>query len=228
MYAHGYHRSEDKRVASTKEDTSIAPGEEVDRLVYLRVPPCCPTFRCSLVRHQYQLHTTLHLPAGSFDLHVRLPTDIGTIPHAYPPLFSEQKAQAAEAARAAYAWANIDAIVAAAAQANASMAAAADVEYSDAYQGDEPSYASIPTNTQYAYFQMPMPSAPEMPQQAPGMVGSGEQTPLLGAGAPAPAPAQAPGMAPAPGVDPAAAGSTMAMPLSFGAPAQAYDIPKDR
>jgi len=224
MTAHGYHRSESKRLGSSKSTHVISPGDEHSEIIYLRIPPCCPTFRCAIIKHDYEFNVTLHLPAGSFDLHLHLPVDICTIPHAYYPLFPEQKAQMAQAASQAYTWANRDAIVAAAVQANASYTAT-DVEYNDAYQGDEPAYSSIPANTQYAYFQMPMPSAPEMPMQVSSSR-TGEQTPLLGAGAP-PQAGTSVGTSAAPGQVDGAAAPSMAMPLSFGAPAQAFDIPKD-
>jgi len=232
MQAHGYHRSESKRLAAEKSSHVIQPGDSYAETIYLRIPPCCPTFRCAIIQHSYTFHVTLHLPAGSFDLHIHLPIDIGTIPHAYPPLFPEQKSQMADAAAQAYTWANRDAIVAAAVQANAS-AVAADVEYNDAYQGDEPSYASIPANTQYAYFQMPMPSAPEMPGQVSVTVtATGEQTPLLASGASTSMSVSGDAsasmsMSVSSSAGPDGASVSMAMPLSFGAPAVAFEIPKD-
>jgi len=187
MRAQGHTKSVSKRIATQKVQEPIQPETSFVRTIYLQVPPTCPSIDTKIIDHNYVLRLIVHLPSGHFNIRFKYPVIIGTIPHAYPPLFEDQKAALAESARqAAYAWANPQAIVAAAAAANANQAAVADVEYNDAYQGDEPSYASLDANTQYAYFAMPDPNAGQ-----PAACEGGQ------------------------------------MPMSFGAQAQAYDIPKD-
>jgi len=182
MVCQRHHKTETKRIATNRTTEEIQPETVFDQIVYVQVPPTAPSFKCDLVEHSYKLHFVVHLPGASINIRLDMPITIGTIPHFYPPLFEDQKAALAGGARPTNEWANTDAIVSAAAQANSS-ATYNDGEYNDAYQGEEPTYSSLPTDTQYTYFQMPDPSA----------------------------------------------GTTAAstMPMSFGAPCQANDIPDD-
>jgi len=224
-YHAGYHtKTDSKRVGSVKLGRQIPPQGEIKEVLYLRVPSCCPTFNLQsarLISHEYWFHVTIHLPAGSFNLHLRMPTVIGTIPHSVPPLFAEQRAQMGASAPV-YSWASAEGITKAAAAAAAAPAApSAPAVYEDAYtESADPDESSFTGQMQYVYFEMPQAPMPGFPA-ASASTGN-ERTPLMSASGPVDA---APSMTT---TSSAGYASTGAAPASmFAAPCAYSEIPKD-
>jgi len=224
FYAGHHNKSESKRVAAVKLGRQIPPQGEIREVMYLRIPSCCPSFSRQIGRiisHEYWLHVTVHLPAGSFNMHLRMPCTIGTIPHMAPPLFAEQRAQMQQQAPV-YSWASPEQITKMVASAPAPSAPSAPTTYEDAYtESADPDASTLGGQMQYVYFEMPQPSAPPMFASAPP-AGS-ERAPLLSsppAGVPASTqPDTTTASAPfAPGAAPTS---------MFAAPAQVMDLPSD-
>jgi len=183
-YHAGYHsKSDSKRVGVVKLGRKIPAQGEIREVMYLRVPSCCPSFsrtNARLISHEYWFHVTIHLPAGSFNMHLRMPTVIGTIPHMYPPLFAEQRTQQQAPM---YSWASVEGITKAAASVAGPANASAPSTYEDAYtESADPDDAYSTGQMQYVYFEMPQTAMPGMPV---GVSSTGnERTPLIGASAP--------------------------------------------
>lgn len=93
-------------VAFIKNEEPIAPKTKVSKILYLRVPPCCPSFGFDIGRIislSYYVRATLIFPPRSFNLDVHIPINIGTIPHMKAPLFYEMVASTVEA-QESYTW----------------------------------------------------------------------------------------------------------------------------
>jgi len=225
-YHAGHHRKSDsKRVGYSKLGRQVPAEGEIKEVVYLRVPSTCPSFSLQAARiisHEYWFHVTVHLPAGSINMHLRMPTAIGTIPHSTPPLFAEQREQMQQQAPV-YDWASVDSITKAAASSTvAPSAPSVPNTYEDAYTDkNDPDEASFGGQMQYVYFEMPQSAMPAYPG-AGTSYGGNERTPLMSApSAPVAGAAEQPqttsSYAPAGGLP-----STM-----FSAPCAYTDIPQD-
>jgi len=181
FYAHGHSTTADKRVESTRWPQSIAPQSTFEAQVLLRVPPCCPTIRLEasrIIELMYTLDTVIHLPSGSFNMHLRVPVEVATIPHARPPMFGQQ-----QQAPPVYTWATPEGIAQAAAQAMAGQAMAPPPAYDDTFAEREPDFGHFQGAVQYVAFQMPEPSAPPQPSMAMAAQKLAETTPLIAAAA---------------------------------------------
>ena len=229
-HAQGRSTSSSDRVSTTPYGQVIGPNTTFEAEVLVRVPSCCPTIHIEgsrIIELSYVLETTVKLPAGSFNQHLRIPVEITTIPHMRPPLFREQmEAQAASqmAATASLAWATPDGIMQQAA-AHALAPTAPPPAYDDVYQGDaEPDHQQMTGQTQYPYFPMDA-SAPPPPSFAAGNTAQQptEGTGLIGANAAAPAMGHAMVIQPPP-QQMMMGGGAGAM---FCAPAAVAPIPKD-
>jgi len=219
-HAGHHHKSDSKRVGTVKLGRQIPANDEIKEVLYLRVPSCCPSFSLQAARiisHEYWFHVIIHLPAGSFNLHLRMPTVIGTIPHVSPPLFAEQRNQAASAP--VYSWASVEGITKAAAAVAPQAAPSAPSAYEDAYtESADPDESSFSGQMQYVYFEMPQAPMPGFPAaSAPG----DERTPLMGSapvtGATTTTTTSSAGYA----------APTAAPPTMFAAPCAYSDIPKE-
>jgi len=219
-YYAGYHnKSESKRVAAQKLGRAIQPEGEIKETIYLRIPSCCPSFPRQvgrIISHEYWLHVTVHLPAGSFNMHLRMPCTIGTIPHMTPPLFREQQAEVQSQAPV-YSWANVQQIAQMAAASAPPAAPSVPSTYEDAYtESADPDASTLGGQMQYVYFEMPQPAAPAMG----GPVSSGnERTPLVSASAPSTTTTTTTSTTPSP--------SGAAPASMFAAPCSVTDIPED-
>jgi len=153
-----------------------------------------------------------------------MPTAIGTIPHATPPLFAEQRAQMQQQAPV-YSWASVEGITKAAAACAPPPSAAPAVPstYEDAYtESSDPDMASLGGQMQYVYFEMPQTAMPGYPSSS---TGGSETTPLMAA---APSAPSAP-------MDPSATTTTSGYAAGpggfpsnmFANPCAYTDIPKD-
>jgi hypothetical protein len=223
-HAHGRSTSSSDRVSSTPYAQVIAPHSTFEAQVLLRVPPCCPTIHIEsarIIELSYVLETTVRLPSGSFNMHLRIPVELGTIPHMRPPLFREQlEAQSAAAQQqAALAWATPDGIIQQAA-AHAVQPAAPPPAYDDVYQGDaEPDHQQVFGQTLYPCFAVPSAPPPAMTGGTPQPT---ESTSLMGASAP-PMPGHAMVIQPQPAqwASPTGGGAVFCAPAAFA------PIPKD-
>lgn len=242
FYARGSTNKSSKRVASQTLGRPVPPGGDVNETIFLRVPSCCPTIEREvgrLIEHKYGLQVTVHLPAGSFDLHLRMPVTIGTVPHMNPPLFPEQRSGAVQPP--VYNWASPEGITQAATAAAAATAGAAGATpaaqatpYQDAYQDSaDPDLSSIQGNDmQYVYFEMPQASAQAAQVAVRAGAAGNERTPLLGsAGATAAVATTATVSSQSStgaSVTVSVSGAGAGLPASmFAAPAAVYDIPPE-
>lgn len=186
-YAGHRSKSESKRLAGEKLGRPVPPNSDTTETLYVRVPSCCPSFSRQagrIIAHEYWLHLTVHLPAGSFNMHLRMPVVMGTIPHMRPPLFREQMAEQAQ--MPVYNWASAEQIAQAAAQAAAQVPApSAPTEYNDAYTDSaDPDVSTLGGKTEYVYFEMPrgnMQSTVTVHALGGSGSNSGERAPLLSA-----------------------------------------------
>lgn len=180
-YAGHRSRSESKRLAEEKLGRPVPPNSDTTETLYVRVPSCCPSFSRQagrIIAHEYWLHLTVHLPAGSFNMHLRMPVVMGTIPHMRPPLFREQMGEQQQ--MPVYDWASAERIAQAAAQA-AAQATAPPVpsEYQDAYtESTDPDVSTLGGKTEYVYFEMPK-SNMQATVTVHALGGGDERAPLL-------------------------------------------------
>jgi len=182
-HAGHYSRSDSKRVGCVRLGRSIPPQGSIKEVLYLRIPSCCPSFTrqaARIISHEYWFHVTVHLPAGSFNMHMRMPTVIGTIPHMSPPLFAEQRAQMQQQAPV-YSWASVESITRAAAAIAPPAQPSVPTTYEDAYtESADPDDSSFGGQMQYVYFEMPQAS---MPGFSSSITSTGtETTPLMASG----------------------------------------------
>ena len=182
-HAQGRSTSSSDRVSTTPYGQVIGPNTTFEAEVLVRVPSCCPTIHIEgsrIIELSYVLETTVKLPAGSFNQHLRIPVEITTIPHMRPPLFREQmEAQAASqmAATASLAWATPDGIMQQAAT-HALAPTAPPPAYDDVYQGDaEPDHQQLAGPTQYPYFPMEASAPPPPPPFTAGSSGASAPPP---------------------------------------------------
>ena len=179
------------RLTSVKLDDHIDPESKLVQTLYLRVPPCCPSFGMHsgrIIELSYVLKVTLRLPAGSFNLHAKLPIVVGSIPHAFPPFFRDMYEAAAAAAAGPrepeYTWCTPEAIAGAAA--GGAPPASPDAlppppDFID-FESEDPEPQNMEANINYVYFPMPNQYSAYTQQQGNVQPMRGEQTPLLGSG----------------------------------------------
>ena len=175
------------RLTSVSNDESIAPESNAQKTIYLRVPPCCPSFGLGsgrIIELEYALKVTLKLPAGSFNLHAKFPIVIGSIPHATPPLFREQKTRNLQGPT--YTWCNADAIARAAEPETPRNpdSLPPPPDFVD-YEGDDPEPQNMGGSINYVYFPMPDQyysgvAAVTAAAAGPAYTSMNERTPLLG------------------------------------------------
>jgi len=224
FYAQHHHTYESKRVGQQKLGRSIQPDGQIKEVIYLRIPSCCPSFSRRvgrIISHEYTLHVTVHLPAGSFNMHLRMPATIGTIPHMSPPLFREQQQQQQQQPATVYSWASAEQISKMAAASAPPSAPSVPTTYEDAYTDTaDPDASTLGGQMQYVYFEMPQPNVGSV--GAPVSNGT-ERTPLLGASS-GPVAGE-----PATSSTTTTTTSTSGAPTSlFAAPCSAMDIPQDQ
>lgn len=173
------------RLTSVNLEERIDPESKAVKMLYLRVPPCCPSFGLGsgrIIELSYTLKVTLKLPAGSFNLHAKFPIVIGSIPHATPPLFRDMMAQAAKGPE--FTWCTADAIAGAAAGPSAPAnpdALPPPPDFVD-FESEEPEPQDMGGNVNYVYFPMPNQYSAYAQQAGPTYTSNNENAPLLGSG----------------------------------------------
>lgn len=200
--ARGRHKYVNDRLTSTELNEHIDPESKVSHMLYLRVPPCCPSFGLGsgrIIELCYTLKITLKLPAGSFNLHTKFPIVIGSIPHATPPMFRDMLREGGESVGTpqTFAWCTPDAIANAAMGPNTPQsdpnALPAMPDFVD-FESEDAEPQNLGGNINYVYFPMPNQyaamshMAAATTAAAVAATAGNENLPLLGPGPSAPPP----------------------------------------
>ena len=159
-------------IATVKLGRSVGAKEDVNQVLYLRVPPCCPSHNLGRnLHHNYFLCAKV---SKLVSLVTRVPITIGTVPHRSPPLLAEQTSECHNLPVCD--WADAQHVAEMAAHSFQPESSVSEGTFQDSYRSQDPDVTLICKGVYYPYFDIPQMNVP-VPSVA-SSTGT-EATPLL-------------------------------------------------